>query len=93
MRPNNVSSIQAISARRAANGVLAAGAQLAALKDRLTDLMSEIGDGLPTAEQQALYERLRAEEATARRGYEEAVHRFRFLTRPGNGVASVAPAH
>jgi hypothetical protein len=71
-----------ISSRRAANAVLAAGARLAALKDQLTDLAASAGDAPMTREQKALHGRLQAEEIEARRQYEEAVHRFRFLSNP-----------
>jgi hypothetical protein len=69
-----------ISSRHAANAVLAAGARLAAIKDELTDLAA-IGRERPlTPEQLARIEQLLADEVEARRRYEEAVHRFRFLT-------------
>ena len=81
-RSDNVRSMHAISSRRAANAVLNAGAKLAALKDQLTDLAA-IGTEAPlTPEQVALSQRLQAEEVEARRLYEEAVHRFRFLSNP-----------
>jgi hypothetical protein len=77
---DNVRSMYGVSSRRAANAVLAAGARLAAIKDELTDL-SAIGRAMPLSpDQLAQTERLLAEEVEARRMYEEAVHRFRFLT-------------
>jgi hypothetical protein len=76
---DNVRSMY-ISTRNAANGVLAAGARLAAIKDELTDLASVAHDAPLTAAQLAQAERLLAEEVDARRVYEEAVHRFRFLS-------------
>jgi hypothetical protein len=89
-RLDNVTSMHTISTRRAANNVLAAGARLAALKDQLTDLAAIERAILLTAEQETLYERLRAEEVEARRQYEEAVHRFRFLSNPGLPPARAA---
>ena len=74
--------MQGVSSRRAANAVLAAGAKLAALKDQLTDLAASESEAPMTREQTALRGRLQAEEVEARRQYEEAVHRFRFLTNP-----------
>jgi hypothetical protein len=71
-----------ISSRRAANAVLAAGAKLAELKDQLTDLAASASEAPMTREQTALRGRLQAEEIEARRQYEEAVHRFRFLSNP-----------
>jgi hypothetical protein len=82
--------MQRISTRRAANSVLTAGARLAELKDRLTDLAAIEREMPLSAEQQALYQRLRAEEVEARRQYEEAVHRFRFLSNPGLPTARTA---
>jgi hypothetical protein len=78
---SNVRSMY-VSTRGAANGILAAGARLAAIKDELTDLAVIAHDGPLTAAQLAHAERLLAEEVDARRLYEEAVHRFRFLTNP-----------
>jgi hypothetical protein len=72
--------MHAISSRRTANAVLTAGARLAALKDELTDLAACAREAPLSPEQLALHERLQAEEVEARRLYEEAVHRFRFLT-------------
>jgi len=77
---DNVRSMYGISSRRAANGVLAAGARLAAIKDELTDLSAVAREVPLTPDQLARTERLLAEEVEARRMYEEAVHRFRFLT-------------
>jgi hypothetical protein len=74
--------MQGISSRRAANAVLAAGARLAALKDQLTDLAASAGDAPLSPTQATLQSRLQAEEVEARRQYEEAVHRFRFLSKP-----------
>jgi hypothetical protein len=79
-----------ISTRRAANNVLTAGARLAELKDRLTDLAALERAAPLTAEQEALAERLRAEESEARRRYEEAVHRFRFVSNVGLPSARTA---
>lgn len=81
-RSDNVRSMHAISSRRAANAVLTAGAKLAALKDQLTDLAASGGEGPLTPEHVARYRRLQSEEVEARRQYEEAVHRFRFLSKP-----------
>ena len=81
-RPDNIHSMHGISSRRAANAVLAAGARLAALKDQLTDLAAAAGDGPLSPTQAALQRRLQSEEGEARRQYEEAVHRFRFLSNP-----------
>jgi hypothetical protein len=78
---DNVRSMH-VSARSAANGVLAAGARLAAIKDELSDLAAVAHDGPLTAAQLAHAERLLAEEVEARRLYEDAVQRFRFLTNP-----------
>ena len=89
-RPDNVRSIQTISTRRVANSVLAAGARLAELKDRLTDLAAIERETPLSAEQQALVEQLRAEEVEARRLYEEAVHRFRFVSNHGLPSARTA---
>jgi hypothetical protein len=89
-RSGNVTSMHTISTRRAANSVLAAGARLADLKDRLNDLAAIAQATSLTPEHQALYERLRDEEVEARRAYEEAVHRFRFLT--SHGVPSARTA-
>ena len=74
--------MHAISSRRAANAVLTAGARLAALKDQLTDLAASGRDAPLSQAQVALQARLQAEETEARRQYEEAVHRFRFLSNP-----------
>jgi hypothetical protein len=74
--------MHAISSRRAANAVLTAGAKLAELKDQLTDIAASGSEAPLTSEQVALYRRLQAEEVEARRRYEEAVHRFRFLSNP-----------
>jgi hypothetical protein len=82
--------MQRISTRRAANSVLTAGARLAELKDRLTDLAAIEREMPLSPEQQVLYKRLRAEEVEARRQYEEAVHRFRFLSNPGLPSARTA---
>jgi hypothetical protein len=79
-----------ISTRRVANNVLAAGARLAALKDELTDLAAIERTAPLDAEQEARRERLRSEEAEARRQYEEAVHRFRFLSNPSFSPARTA---
>ena len=82
--------MQGISSRRAANAVLAAGAKLAALKDQLTDLAASASEAPMTREQTALRGRLQAEEVEARRQYEEAVHRFRFLSNPPLPTARAA---
>ena len=79
-RTDNVSSMYGISSRRAANGVLSAGARLAAIKDELTDLAAIAREAPLSSEQLAQRKRLLAEEVEARRMYEEAVHRFRFLS-------------
>ena len=81
-RPDNIRSMHAISSRRAANAVLTAGARLAALKDQLTDLAASAQQAPLSRDDVARYERLQAEETEARRHYEEAVHRFRFLSNP-----------
>jgi hypothetical protein len=78
----NVTSMQGISSRRAANAVLSAGARLAAIKDALNDLAAVARETPLSPEQLALIERLVADEVEARRMYEEAVHRFRFLSNP-----------
>jgi hypothetical protein len=89
-RPDNIRSMHAISSRRAANAVLTAGARLAALKDQLTDLAASGREAPLTPTQIALHTRLQAEEAEARRQYEEAVHRFRFLSSPSVPSARAA---
>ncbi len=89
-RSDNVRSMHAISSRRAANAVLAAGARLAELKDELTDLAASGREAPLTQAQVAQYGRLQAEEVEARRLYEEAVHRFRFLTNPALPSARAA---
>ena len=79
---DNVRSMHGISSRRAANSVLSAGARLAAIKDEMTDLAAIAHEAPLSPEQLARSEHLLAEETEARRMYEEAVHRFRFLSNP-----------
>jgi hypothetical protein len=86
----NVRSLYGESSRRAANSVLAAGARLAAIKDELTDLAAIAQETPLSPEQMARTERLLADEVEARRMYEEAVHRFRFLTKSPVPPARVA---
>jgi hypothetical protein len=86
----NVRSIRSISTRHAANSVLTAGARLAAIKDAQTDLAAVAREEPLTEEQLGLVARLQSEELEARRNYEEAVHRFRFLTRPSASAARAA---
>jgi hypothetical protein len=87
---DNVRSMHAISSRRAANAVLTAGAKLAALKDQLTDLSTSAREAPLSPEDVSRYGRLQAEEIEARRLYEEAVHRFRFLSNPPLSPARTA---
>ena len=71
-----------ISSRRVANAVLAAGRSWPRRRTSCTDLAASESEAPMTREQTALRGRLQAEEVEARRQYEEAVHRFRFLSNP-----------